>query len=1060
MPGQAACLLRASHACFGGRKPARLAHSRLRPAVAAKDRPAAATGGTPEDQDGLLMQVDASADVANGPVRGAEGQAAAAHPRQAPAGASPPSNASAAAATAGAAAHAQQGSNGASSNGSAASRATSPAAAPPPWQLDADAAASSSNGAVSSSSNGGGNGWYPPNSSISSTMRSSTNGVTSMGRGGGRGSGRSGGRGSGGRGGWGRKPAQQQQRRDQTFYGGADSSLAGAAAALEQARSMDYKEVPASEVVAVYEALCDGRDLDEALTVIKGCIRASRTDVLAMLKHYRFLRPAASRNAVKQALRFVQLLPRQYVDARTYNMLLRVCAQAGDLRNAMHVSDMLQAAGLKLDGILYTTLISACASAGDAEKAFLLYGQMKADGVAIDKMVYSSVVHACAAEIQRLPQSERRQQLVLLERAFQLVEDMKGAKIPTDAAVWNALVTAAGRAAQLQRAFNVLEDMLHNGTRPNDRTYASLIDACARAGDKELALRVYRKARREGCAHTLMVYAAAVHACIQAHGGCDSAAVMVIYSDMQREGVEPDNQLFGMLMKAAGAAGDLDLVRGLRDEMQREGLTPCTGTESALMAVHIKLGQLPEAHLVYRSLRASGQWPHPYAMNALLNAYANSFRLGDVVSLLSDMAAGEQRPDAFTFSAIFNACQRADEAELALEVARLMKLRGVRMDETHALMLLRICYNRLRQAWVPGGYPPNRPTGGAGGGGFPGARQSPLRQRLLEALTPRGREVELREQPDDVAWESQAFSIYREAVAAGVKPSMRMLNRMLMCLRVAWEGNQEVPEGGLGTAGSPESLLPHNLQPQQLSRAPARGDRIGLEGVYHMQAISILEESIISNVVPSFQTDSTEPIDLRDMPPAVAEVYVLTVLSTMQRQSGARRVISQNLVFLVPPYEGTKVFMPSHLTHINYDQTEAGPGGQPPLTHSSYDSDDEANGVSFSDADDAFARASSDASEAATAAPGGGDERTGLGVAGVLRRLRIWAREYGDRGFILLESKEITRWCKAMARAVDRRSASALAVQKPYGQQPYGQPLQQQGRMGLQQQQRQIRMDF
>jgi hypothetical protein len=32
-----------------------------------------------------------------------------------------------------------------------------------------------------------------------------------------------------------------------------------------------------------------------------------------------------------------------------------------------------------------------------------------------------------------------------------------------------------------------------------------------------------------------------------------------------------------------------------------------------------------------------------------------------------------------------------------------------------------------------------------------------------------------------------------------------------------------------------------------------------------------------------------------------------------------------------------QVFMPSHLTHINYDQTEAGPGGQPPLTHSSYD---------------------------------------------------------------------------------------------------------------------------
>ena len=60
------------------------------------------------------------------------------------------------------------------------------------------------------------------------------------------------------------------------------------------------------------------------------------------LKHYCFLRPAATHKSVKQALRFVQLLPRQYVDARTYNMLLRVCAQAGDQRNALHVADMLQ----------------------------------------------------------------------------------------------------------------------------------------------------------------------------------------------------------------------------------------------------------------------------------------------------------------------------------------------------------------------------------------------------------------------------------------------------------------------------------------------------------------------------------------------------------------------------------------------------------------------------------------------------------------------------------------------------------------------------------------------
>lgn len=34
------------------------------------------------------------------------------------------------------------------------------------------------------------------------------------------------------------------------------------------------------------------------------------------------------------------------------------------------------------------------------------------------------------------------------------------ARITADSAVWNALVSAAGRAGQLQRAFNVVEQML------------------------------------------------------------------------------------------------------------------------------------------------------------------------------------------------------------------------------------------------------------------------------------------------------------------------------------------------------------------------------------------------------------------------------------------------------------------------------------------------------------------------------------------------------------------------------------------------------------------------
>ncbi len=51
------------------------------------------------------------------------------------------------------------------------------------------------------------------------------------------------------------------------------------------------------------------------------------------------------------------------------------------------------------------------------------------------------------------------QSLVLLERAAGVMADMRAARIKPDRAVWNALITAAGRAGQLQRAFQSLEEM-------------------------------------------------------------------------------------------------------------------------------------------------------------------------------------------------------------------------------------------------------------------------------------------------------------------------------------------------------------------------------------------------------------------------------------------------------------------------------------------------------------------------------------------------------------------------------------------------------------------------
>ena len=37
-----------------------------------------------------------------------------------------------------------------------------------------------------------------------------------------------------------------------------------------------------------------------------------------------------------------------------------------------------------------------------------------------------------------------------------------------------------------------------------------------------------------------------------------------------------------------------------------------------------------------------------------------------------------------------------------------MKQRGFEVDEVLCFILVRLCYNRLRSAWRPGGYPPSK----------------------------------------------------------------------------------------------------------------------------------------------------------------------------------------------------------------------------------------------------------------------------------------------------------------------------------------------------------------
>lgn len=117
-------------------------------------------------------------------------------------------------------------------------------------------------------------------------------------------------------------------------------------------------------------------------------------------------------------------------------------------------------------------------------------------------------------------------------------------------------------------------------------------------------------------------------------------------------------------------------------------------THSAVILACTANGDLRAARAAYDAARSQGICPSIQACNSLMALYARGGRLGEVVTLLADMMRAGLQPDTVTYAAMLSTCQRADAAELAFEVVRVMKERGIRMQESHCFVLLRLCYNR------------------------------------------------------------------------------------------------------------------------------------------------------------------------------------------------------------------------------------------------------------------------------------------------------------------------------------------------------------------------------
>ena len=145
--------------------------------------------------------------------------------------------------------------------------------------------------------------------------------------------------------------------------------------------------------------------LHNAVELLRALRDAGLDGLGARVSHKNFLRQCARREAVAVAFEFVAFV--DHPDVRLYNMLLSVCAAAGDSRSGFAAFVLMYDAGVEPDCRAYTTLISACAKAGELEKAFETFRRMEMDGVSPSVVTYGALMDALSRRVGALTGGSR-----------------------------------------------------------------------------------------------------------------------------------------------------------------------------------------------------------------------------------------------------------------------------------------------------------------------------------------------------------------------------------------------------------------------------------------------------------------------------------------------------------------------------------------------------------------------------------------------------------------------------------------------------------------------------
>mmetsp|Transcript_19746 Transcript_19746/g.37031 ORF Transcript_19746/g.37031 Transcript_19746/m.37031 type:complete len:1017 (+) Transcript_19746:97-3147(+) len=367
--------------------------------------------------------------------------------------------------------------------------------------------------------------------------------------------------------------------------------------------------------------------------------------------------------------------------------LMRAAGSEGKLDRAFEHFKKLKVAGGKPDVASYNCLVDVCVNAGDMKRARMLLEDMRSIGH-VDKISYNTMVKGYCAFHDA-------------HAAKKMLKEMEAAGFSPNDITFNSLINMAGSSGNMSDAWGYLRDMQERGIVLDKYTICTMLKSLRRSGgsrkDHLSVLELLDELNLDICGDEVLLNMV-LDACIRQAKQQRLETILAAY---EKSCLRPAAHTYGSLVRAYSALKRLDRCRALWSEMMDDRRMELNSIVfGCMLDALVCSGCMEEALTLFNKWKGcvSG---NSVIYSTLMKGFANSHLPEQAMSLFHEMRASGIRPTTTSYNTVADAQARVGNATAVQKLVDLMKEDQCRPDHvTHSIMVKAFCIaGNLEQAF-------------------------------------------------------------------------------------------------------------------------------------------------------------------------------------------------------------------------------------------------------------------------------------------------------------------------------------------------------------------------